>query len=417
MADNLKSLALRYRVEIKQAIRSGHTIEAIKLYREATGCGLASAYQAIASCTAQLRADNPYAFDQQPGNSQIVSKRLAIFGSTVIITVVFANLYNFEPGQFRNDLQQMLREQPVINQVMQNEAPVTQTQSVVKSPAILPMPTPLSASIADEQKKDDIYHSAVPTVNERDLGNLYQTKLANPDYLRWLDLPGIPKGYQDYPEEYAIKSARAQIAAELKAPAGAKVETVFMHSDIKIEIDGVIDDSEWQGAKRFALSPATSRTVLYLQADSEWLYIACDAPEETTESGFDQLRFYFHIDIDPAIKNERIHLGPFEKRLGGIRETTIIRPASRSGDNRKVRGRPLSDWQIFRMATGATQLRHHRQYEAKLHLEESGLHYGVPFPVFVEIETDPLQENGKFKQRQYIGILGSQRHPVWLIIR
>lgn len=416
MTDNLKSLALRYRFEITKAICSGHTIEAIKLYREATGCDLASAYSAIESSAAQLRSGNPYVFDRQAGHRGIVWKRLVISGLAVLFAVIFAILPNFDPGRFRNDLHQMLREQPLFNFVMQNETPAMTSKPIVKEPAIMSMPVPESVSIADEKKTDNVYHPATPIVNVRDIGNLYRQKLANPDYRRWLDLPGLPKGYQNYPEEYAIKYARAQIAGGLIAPAGEKVEPLPLHSDLAIEINGVIDDSEWTNAKRFALSPATSRTVLYLQADAEWLYIACDVPAETTESGFDQLRFYFHIDIDPAIKNERIHLGPYGKRLGGIRQTTILRPTLQNGDERKTRVYPLSDWQIFRMATGATRLRQHRQYEAKLHLEESGLHHGVPFPVFVEVETDPLQENGKFKRRQYLGMLGSQQQPVWLMI-
>lgn len=415
MTDILKSLGLHYRFEITKAIRSGSNIEAIKLYREATGCDLASAYKAIELTAAQLRTANPYAFErhESPG---IAWKWLMFFGLGALIAVLFDRVQDFDFGRFQEDAQQILQETPLFNALTQNESTALKTYPV-KAPLKAPVPAPLPTRADPHEPEDDVYRPVMPKIIERDIKKLYQQKLANPDYRHWLDLPGLPKGYQDYPEEHAIKYARAQIAREISAPSGQKVESVPLHSNLKIDIDGAINPLEWQGAKRFALSPDTAGTVLYLQADTEWLYIACDALEETTEDGYDQLRFYFHIDIDPAIINERIHLGRFGKRLGGIRQTTMLRPVSDNNDRRNGRPTPLSDWQIFRMARGATQLSQHRQYEAKLHLAESGLHYGVPFPVFVEVETDPLQVNGKFKQRQYLGKLGSQKRPVWLLIK
>ena len=58
---------------------------------------------------------------------------------------------------------------------------------------------------------------------------------------------------------------------------------------------------------------------------------------------------------------------------------------------------------------------HH--YELALHLAESGIHTGIPFTLFAEVETDPLKnENGKFVKRRYLGKLGSQETPVWFEI-
>lgn len=58
----------------------------------------------------------------------------------------------------------------------------------------------------------------------------------------------------------------------------------------------------------------------------------------------------------------------------------------------------------------------HRQFEAKLNLKESGLVIGTAFPVFVEIETDPL-EDSKPRKRMYLGGMGNQNQPVWLIMQ
>jgi hypothetical protein len=414
VTDVLKSLPLRQRYEIGNAIRAGHKIEAIKLYREASGCDLRDAYSAIETLAAQLQAANPYAFKQQTERRE-ASRGAAFIVLAVIGAVVFALAQSGEFAEFRQSLQQAFEEKPSAAASPQNVPPsppraiaraLEETESVPSQPA-LP---------SEEREEEEPYRVVIPAIKETDIAKLYRQKLANPDYLRWFDLPGLPLGYQDYPEEHAIKYARAQIAAELRAPANVSVAAIPLRQGLNIAIDGVIDGREWQSARRLELFPQAAGSALYLLADFEWLYIACDVPGEKTEDGFDQLRFYFHVDIDPAIKNERIHLGRHDKRLGGIRETTLVREASPGVYVNSRRGYPISDWQIFRMARGATKLKQHRQYEAKIHLAESGLHLGVPFPVYVELETDPLKENGKFKKRLYLGKLGSQQQPVWLMI-
>lgn len=58
----------------------------------------------------------------------------------------------------------------------------------------------------------------------------------------------------------------------------------------------------------------------------------------------------------------------------------------------------------------------HRQYEAAIHLGEAGLHSGIPFTFYAEIETDPLKnQQGKFVERRYLGQLGSRENPQWLM--
>jgi hypothetical protein len=50
-----------------------------------------------------------------------------------------------------------------------------------------------------------------------------------------------------------------------------------------------------------------------------------------------------------------------------------------------------------------------------LELAESGLHPGVPFAAFVEVETDP-RDDGKRRERVLLGTLGSQEKPLWFEI-
>jgi hypothetical protein len=58
----------------------------------------------------------------------------------------------------------------------------------------------------------------------------------------------------------------------------------------------------------------------------------------------------------------------------------------------------------------------HRQYEAAIHLGEAGLHRGVPFTLYLEVETDPLKnEQGKILERQYLGELGNENNPQWMV--
>ncbi len=145
----------------------------------------------------------------------------------------------------------------------------------------------------------------------------------------------------------------------------------------------------------------------------EWLFLAADVPADITKNGYEQFRFYFHVNIDPVIRNERIHVDrSASKKLGGIRQTTVKWQGS-SPKNKDERWKKynISDWRIFQYAKGASTMKQYRQFEAKINLQESGLFLGSPFSAFIEIETDPLYENGKFKKRQYLGKLGKQKKP------
>ena len=259
----------------------------------------------------------------------------------------------------------------------------------------------------------------IPPANPKaDLATLYRQKLANPDYVAWKNKPVLSQGYQDFPEEDHIKYARAQIAKNLVLPANTKALMIPVVPSSKITIDGDIQDQEWQQAARIPLEPKETGSILYLQADNDWLYLAVDEPGDTTEAGYDQFQFYFHVDIDPTIKNECIHVARSAATSGAYRETTV----KWQGDPQKNEAErwklyPISDSGIYRMAKGASTMRQHRQFEAKLNLAECGLTIGSPFPAFVKVETDPLLVDGKFKQRLYLGVLGDQNKPVWMIMK
>ncbi len=53
--------------QIKDALRAGNKIEAIKLYREITSCELVEAKNAVEKLEAELRAAEPAAFAQRKG--------------------------------------------------------------------------------------------------------------------------------------------------------------------------------------------------------------------------------------------------------------------------------------------------------------------------------------------------------------
>jgi len=251
------------------------------------------------------------------------------------------------------------------------------------------------------------------------LEDAYAAKLANADYVAWKSQSGIPTTYQAFPEEEAIKSARSLLASRVSAPEGVVSVRVPTSVTGVPNVDGRIDEGEWDRAVAIPIGIDGSDTRLRLVADGKHLYLACDVPGDTTGKGYDQFRFYFHAALTPLIDNERIHVRPGKKdRLGGIRQTNVRWSGQPpTSDDERWMKYPISDWRIFQKARGRSSIREHREYEAVLDLEEAGLHPGVPFSAFVEVETDPaLNEKGKFDHRVYLGEYGTQGSPKWLVI-
>ena len=250
---------------------------------------------------------------------------------------------------------------------------------------------------------------AAPGLTDTDrLFLVFDAKLANPAYARWQRLSFGRQPYQAFDEEALLKEIRSRIAASVAPPPGASVITVPLVTGAAPVIDGRLGASEWQDALRWDLGKGTT---LYALSDGHQLYIAADVPSDTTEEGFDQLRVYYHVDLAGVIANERVHVS--RSPTDAFASYRLSRLARRG----EVPPRSVSEGHIYRHGRGASTMIGHRQFELALDLEETGLHRGVPFAAYVEVETDPLTDwDGRFRARAYAGRLGSHAAPVWLVI-
>jgi hypothetical protein len=246
----------------------------------------------------------------------------------------------------------------------------------------------------------------------------YQAKLGNAAYVAYKSQPGVPTERQVFPEEVRIKDVRSRLARNVRVPEGVEPTVIPMIDDPPPVIDGVFGYGEWDQAIRVPIGLNGTKTTLLLMADRRHLYVACDAPSETTEEGYDQFRFYVHIGLTPLLANERVHVGRQSGSLGGIRETRVRwRGEAASGDHERWKQYNISDWQIYEHAAGASAIDEHRRYEAVLELFETGLTVGVPFTARVEVESDPTRNGaGRVTGRTMIGELGRQTTPVWFVI-
>lgn len=249
------------------------------------------------------------------------------------------------------------------------------------------------------------------------LRQAYEAKLANPAYAAYKTNAG-GRGYQNFAEEARIKKIRTEIAAHVHAPAGTKLFHIPIVDKIPV-LDGGFSEGEWDKAATFSIGVDGANTTLYMMATPRNLYLACDVPSDTTKDGFDQFRFYYHLNISPTIVNERIHVGKSSGKLGGIRQTDVRwHGAPPANNDERWKKYAISDWSIYEHAFGASSVKQgHRRFEAVLDLAESGLPVGTPFPARVEVETDPVRDgNGKFKHRTYVGRMGAQTAPIWFVI-
>ena len=245
----------------------------------------------------------------------------------------------------------------------------------------------------------------------------FYAKIESPEYIAWSNLPGIPKGFQRFPQEAEIKAIRSQLARKVQPPDGTQVILIPIFRDFRVNIDGYLDELEWEKlSAKIMIGINGARVLLYLASNGSDLFIGCDAIDEKTESGFDQLRFYIHHETSYLIKNERIHVS--KNDTDGLRQTQIKwRKAPPSNENERWKKFPISDWNIYELASGTWSFSGHKKYEASINLQESGLHLMVPFSVHIEVESDPVYEGKKFKNRVHIGELGSQHKPVWFMIQ
>jgi hypothetical protein len=233
-------------------------------------------------------------------------------------------------------------------------------------------------------------------------------KLANPAYVRWQHREWFQQAYQAFDEEVLLKELRSQITARVTPPAGVEAITIPIVSSRLPVVDGRLGPDEWSRATRIDLEKGTT---LYALSDGRRLYVAADVPSDTTEEGFDQLRFYYHVDLAGVIAHERVHVSRSARdAFASYRLSHMVRSAD-------ARAMPLSEGHIYRLGSGASSMIGHRQFELVLDLDETGLHPGVLFAAYAEVETDPITDwGGRFRERAYAGRLGSQAAPVWLVI-
>ncbi len=197
-----------------------------------------------------------------------------------------------------------------------------------------------------------------------------------------------------------IKQSRARLAAARVPPPGVRVIDLPTSGDAP-KLDGVIGADEWRGAKRL-VSNAGRRARFFLLVHGKTLFIAGEAPADRTEGGFDQMRFWFHLRLAPALANERVFLS----RNGGVTALRAVRPPGRRSER--------TEWNVLDGISGASAVDGHRTFELAIDLEEAALPPGTAFPFFLEIEGDPIRTpEGKFKARLTEGRAGTYDEPLW----
>lgn len=246
-----------------------------------------------------------------------------------------------------------------------------------------------------------------PAGPSADLLQAIVAKFSNPQWAAELEARGrLPGSSARMPEELALRRARADLARTNRAPEGATVLAI-PRSRMVPSVDGRVYVDEWGGALRIPLAPATGGSVLLL-AHGDRLFVGAMSTADKTEAGFDQFRFWFHVGLSGFLRNERIFVAN-RGSLGQLRDVFVPDPGGGSG-------RVRTDWNIFERTRGASAVEGFRQFELSADLGEVGLHPGVPFAAFFEVEGDPVYQDGKFKARTILGTAGSAAAPVWLQI-
>ncbi len=382
---------------IEKAIAAGQQIEAIKQYREATHCDLAEAKAAIDRISNELREQKPWLFKHtappEPKGirkSVINVKAFTLF--MLVDAVIFAGvIYYF----FLRDTPSSQRDSTTVTNALETTSAHAKPKRLKLSGKI--DTGSFSATLADGERFE----------------SLYLDKIADRHYIRRKG-SSASRQYDDSLLERKIKTARSQQAATRTPPEGTSTLSIPRGTDAPV-IDGILEADAWRDALRLT-SDDGSQTTLYAKVVGDWLFIACDAPAERTASGYDQLRVYLHMGLFDTLVNERIHIGR-GPGITTIRQTRFHwQGEPPSNDKERWKKYAISDWGLYQYAQGSSSMHSgHRQYEAAIHLGEAALHANTPFPLYTELETDPLRDtNGKFVERQYLGSFGSDAQPLWL---
>ncbi len=428
MSNNNKpaQLTALQQYNIEQALLKGKNIEAVKLYREAADSSLSEAKSAIERILPDLKSRKPWAFKGQENagivTEAVVRQKPSIRPSALILfflvdSLIFAGLiYYFV---FRDDgaentpspSAQILHEQA--KQAELNES----KQALKANPGVGDEPLPVayrrSVKLPSQIKEGKFTEELV---NDESFDSLYRKKIASTRYILRKNSSDGSRDYDSSKLERKIKTVRSELARQRVTPGDVLPLTVSPTVSPPV-LDGVIEPEEWQGSLSVLLHGGL-QTRLYFKVVEGWLFIGADVPAEKTAAGYDQLRFYLHAGLTENLINERIHIGR-GKGVTAIRQTGFrwLGSPPKNEDERWKRYK-ISDWGLYKYAYGiSSMVSGHRQYEAAVLMEEVGLHFGIPFTVFAEIETDPLKNaQGKFLERQYLGEWGSQDSPEWMVV-
>ncbi len=252
---------------------------------------------------------------------------------------------------------------------------------------------------------------------ERAIECLYPAKFANPEYRRRrLDYPRPADG-GTFEEETLTREAFAALGRSARAPAGANVAGIPNVPGNAPTIDGRIMPGEWDGALEVAFGKNAPAT-LYVLANGERLFVACDARGERTASGFDQLRLFLHPQLTPLLRFALVSVSDGH----GVAHAGRVAAIRWKGAPPQSEAERWKNWDVqeddaLPSARGASQFLGHRHYELSIDLAEAGIHPGAPFSLHAELETDPvLDAQGGFKNRAYLGNLGTRETPVWWVI-
>ncbi|MBF0265236.1 MAG: hypothetical protein HQL46_08175 [Gammaproteobacteria bacterium] len=426
--------------EIEQALFKAKKIEAIKLYREATGDSLSDAKTAVEKILVQLMRDKPWMFDEKSKEALSSTSKSIPKSALIVFLIVDAIIFgaaifwfffyqtnekNAEEQQDRVSVEEHRKiskestptieapiakviAKPVIKPKKEALPKIKTKQSVIKINQNNPMLSPLPLEI----DKNDYIAEIKPGDT---FVSLYNEKLNDHNYQQRKSNVSSSRSFDNSLLERKIKTIRSQLAASRSLPKQHKLFAI-PRTVSKTLIDGKIEQSEWSESLALEIGGKKDTTV-YLQSDGKWLFISCDARDELSHKGYDQFRVYLHAGLIDKMPNERIHLGR-SKRITSIRQTKIYWPGDKP-DTKAERWKKyaISDWGIYKYAIGSSDIHGNRHYEVAIHLEEAGIPLNHPFTLSAEVETDPLKDsNGKFKKRQYLGYLGSQQQPFWFYL-
>lgn len=416
--------------EIEQALLSGNQLDAVRRYREVTGSDLTTAKAAIKDIRADLEKSRPDKFNKNKPLSQNLlssssARRTGLIAFVIIDLLVFVGIAWWFFNDFDSKREHAKTQKTIKAAQESRQTPFnTQTSSKTLPPIEKQRQQQKASQSATSSTPakinplpDDIDASTFSTDIEPGLSFVaaYEQKINNPDYIERKG-SRASMSIDNLADERRIKTVRSQLTKQREVPADSKA-IIPIYSDKSIpQLDGVIDEAEWSVSTSILIDEA-KQTRLYFKSNGEWLFLACDTPEEKTAGGYDQFRLYLHAGMIDELVNERIHVNRSGK-ITSIRQTTL-RWQGDPPDNEDERWKKyaINDWGIYRYAVAATHINEHRQYEAAIHMSEAGIHPGVPFTVYAEVETDPLKnDQGKFKERRYLGYFASEQAPAWMVI-